>query len=153
MPAAIVSDGELFVSQTVKIILLIILLGSIAFNVVRFIRREDRKKRITNVIAIGLIATLFVFVLMIFIKERDLYVNAQYTIGTTTGDCNAFMLGKGLGFEYTVDGITYHNCNTYHPVPRDSIVVEGGTYRVRYSAKYPAKGRMDFRIIATKAKQ
>lgn len=146
MLLSIVSDGELFVSQTVKAILIVILLSSIGFNVFRYLKREDKKGRYTNIIAIALILFVTVIVVGAFIKERDLYKNPSYTTGTTVGEGSIFLLGPAVEFEYVVDGVTYKNKNTFHPVPKDSIVAEGGTYQVRYSKKYPKKGRLDFRI-------
>ncbi|MEZ5042120.1 MAG: hypothetical protein R2828_19640 [Saprospiraceae bacterium] len=66
--------------------------------------------------------------------------------GTTIGFCEAFAKGKAISFEYQVDWRSYGNCNTYHPILVESTAVPGGKYYVRYSERYPEKGRMDFNI-------
>jgi hypothetical protein len=62
------------------------------------------------------------------------------------GYCEVFARGQGIEFEYEVNGQKFRNCNTFHPVSKDSIIVPGGKYQVRYSAKFPGAGRMNFRL-------
>ncbi|MBI5914084.1 MAG: hypothetical protein HY842_01810, partial [Bacteroidetes bacterium] len=76
--------------------------------------------------------------------EDGLLRSPKYTVGVTTGNCSAFAKGNAIEFEYEVAGKKYRNCNTFHPIPIDSIMAPGGKYLVRYSEKYPGKGRIDF---------
>jgi hypothetical protein len=98
---------------------------------------------------INLIILLFLFLLFFFvgkeyIVEGAMLRNPQYVKGTTIGYCSVFALGKGIEFEYEINGKKFRNCNTFYPVTKDSIKVPGGEYRVRFAQKFPDNGRMDF---------
>lgn len=140
----IVTDEQLLTSQIVKTILLCIIGGGIIYNLIRIFRTKDNARRIIN----SLILVLLVVVAFIAAKqyrlESSLMNDPHYVQGTTVGNCSVFGLGSGIEFEYEVNGQTYHECNTYYPVSRDSILVPGGKYMVRYSEKFPDKGRMNF---------
>ncbi|MFB6306237.1 MAG: hypothetical protein ABEH43_04495 [Flavobacteriales bacterium] len=49
-----------------------------------------------------------------------------------------------MKFKYKTGGEQYKNCNTFHPVPKDSIPVPDGKFKVVYSKKYPSEGKMIF---------
>ena len=80
--------------------------------------------------------------------KQLLLKNPEYVQGTTVGYCDVFARGQGIEFEYEVNGQKFRNCNTFHPVSKDSIIVPGGKYQVRYSVKFPGLGRMNFRLKA-----
>ena len=79
--------------------------------------------------------------------EGHLLNHEEYTIGTTLAVCQVFAKGAGIEFSYEVGGVKYQNCNTYHPFKREQIILSGGEYYVRFSKKYPDKGRMDFKRL------
>ncbi|MCC7233508.1 MAG: hypothetical protein IT242_11235 [Bacteroidia bacterium] len=144
----IVNNEELLTSQIVKSILLILLITGIVFNVLRIIRTGSNTRKIINAGILSLLIVIIVFVFREFRVEAALLKYPEYVTGTTTGTCSVFARGQGIEFEYEINGQTYRNCNTYYPVSKDSIVVPGGKYQVRYTNKFPDKGRMDFRIHA-----
>ncbi|MCC7401900.1 MAG: hypothetical protein IT214_10500 [Chitinophagaceae bacterium] len=141
----IVTDDELFISQVVKSILMIILAGGIIFNLFRVIRASSAKKRIISVTITALLVFLILFVIKEYRIEAALLKNPVYVQGTTLGYCSVFAKGQGIEFEYELDGVKYHSCNTFYPVPKDSIVVPGGKYRVRCAEKFKSEGRMIFK--------
>lgn len=140
----IVTDDELMVSQVVKGILITILLAGIIFNFFALSKViSTRRKIINGVLGIALLFAIFLAVKQ-FRIEQELLEHPVYAIGITTGYCQVFARGKGIEFEYQVDGKKYRNCNSFYPAPKDRIVVPGGKYLVRYSPKFQSAGRMDF---------
>lgn len=141
----IVTDEELLTSQIIKTILLILLAAGIPYNFYRVLRSPSGKRRIINgAIFIFLSVALF-FVFREYRVEEALLKKPEYVTGTTLGYCEVFAKGRGIEFEYEAGGRKYRNCNTYHPVSKDSILVPGGKYQVRFSKKFAGKGRMNFR--------
>jgi hypothetical protein len=139
-----VTDLELLASQAVKAILLALLLFGVGLNLLKAWKEiGTRTKIIRAVIAIALF-TLAITVARRIQIEGSLLSSNEYTIGTTLGFCQVFAKGKGIEFEYEIAGKKYKNCNTYHPISIESIVVPDGKYYVRYSARFPEKGRIDF---------
>jgi len=140
----IVTDEELLTSEIVKTILLLILAGGIIFNLFRIVRAETNRKKLINLI---LFIFLFIAIVIVFKQyrlEAALLRSPEYVPGTTIGYCSVFAEGQGIEFEYEVNGRKFLNCDTFHPISKDSIIVPGGKYMVRYSKKFPDKGRMDF---------
>lgn len=140
----IVTDEELLASEVVKTILLILIVVGIIYNLIRLTRSGTKSRK-----AIHLIILLCLFVLVFFVGKEYLVEGAmlrspQYVKGTTIGYCSVFALGRGIEFEYEVNGKKYRICNNFYPVAKDSIKVPGGEYSVRYSQSFPDKGRMDF---------
>ena len=140
----IVTDEELLASEVVKTILLILIVVGIIYNLIRLTRSGTKSRK-----AIHLIILLCLFVLVFFVGkeymvEGAMLRNPQYVKGTTIGYCSVFALGRGIEFEYEVNGKKYRICNNFYPVAKDSIKVPGGEYSVRYSQSFPDKGRMDF---------
>lgn len=142
----IVTDEELLTSQIIKTIVLCLAGGGIIYNVIKIIRSDSGKKKAINSIILVILSVAIFLVLKEYRVEAALLKNPQYTVGTTVGNCEVFARGRGIEFEYEVDGQKYRNCNTYHPVSKDSILVPGGKYQVRYSKKFPGSGRMNFRL-------
>lgn len=141
----IVTDEELLTSQIVKSILLIILIAGIINNIFVIKRTGSKTVKTINLIILPFLLSLFFFVLKEFRLEASLLKQASYVPGVTIGYCNDFARGEGIEFEYFVNGQKIRNCDSFHPVSKDSLVVPGGTYRVRFTAKFPDLGRMDFR--------
>ena len=140
----IVTDEELLVSEVVKTILLILVVVGIVYNLIRLFKNGKKNRKILNfIILLFLIGSVF-FVGKEYLVEGSMLRNPQYVKGTTIGYCSVFALGKGIEFEYEINGKKFRNCNTFYPVAKDSIKVPGGEYSVRYSQSFPEKGRMDF---------
>lgn len=144
----IVTDDELLTSQIVKTILLCIIGAGIFYNLVKIINTESKVKKIINSIIFTILSFAIIFVIKEYRIESALLNKPEYVSGTTIGFCNVYAKGQGIEFEYEVNGRKFHNCNTFHPVSKDSIVVPGGKYQVRYSRKFPGSGRMDFSLKA-----
>lgn len=140
----IVTDDELLTSQVVKGILLCLVAGGVIYNLFKIIRSESKIKRIINSVFFIILSVAIVLIFNQFRIEGALLKSPEYVQGKTIRYCNVFALGQGVEFEYEVNGQTYINCNTFHPVPKDSILVPGGIFMVRFSQKYPGEGRMDF---------
>lgn len=139
-----VSDYELLTAQAVKIIFVILLFFGIGYNLLRAYRSGTWPERLLRMgFAVCFLAIVLPVIQWIRI-ESSLLREPRYAVGVTTGFCDAFARGKGIEFEYEAGEEVYRKCNTFHPLPIDSIVVPGGRYVVRYSEKYPEKGRMDF---------
>jgi len=141
----IVTDNELIVSEVVKTILLVIITGAIIFNAIRLIRNNTLRKRALNIVMAMLFGGAWVYVFGEFRIEADLLRHPVYVKGTTTGYCKVFARGTGIEFEYELDGKKYRACNSFYPVPKDSIQVPGGIYMVRCSERVKDKGRMVFK--------
>lgn len=150
MLLSVVTDDELFASQIVKTIFIIILSIGIFFNLIRFFKNKVRSKKIINIIGLLILSTVVAHVIRIHRQDGSLLHDALFTTGTTLSYCSEFSLGAGVEFEYEVDGKKFRNCNTFHPVARESITVPNGKYLVRYSPKYPDHGRMNFLMNAEK---
>jgi len=140
----IVTDDELLTSQVVKGILLCLVAVGIVYNFLRIIRTGPAKRKIINSVFFIILSLAIVLIFNQYRIEDALLKDSKYVPGKTIRFCNVFALGQGVLFEYEVNGQTYRCCNTFHPVPVDSIPVPGGVFMVRYSLKFPAKGRMDF---------
>lgn len=143
-----VTDQELLAAQVVKVIFaLLILLGTaIQFRQAwRMGRGSQRMFRILLVIVLS--ALLIPLVRWIHI-DNSLLLDPAYTVGTTNGLCVEFARGKGISFQYQVDGLEYSHCQSFHPIPIDSIIISGGKYYVRYSPQFPDKGRIQFKNLA-----
>ncbi len=142
LPAEI--GHELLAAQAVKIIFVFLLLFAIGYNALQAYRAASWGGRLLRMgFALCFLAIAMPAIRWIMIED-SLLRKPRYVVGTTTGYCEAFARGKAIAFEYEVKGVVYRNCNAYHPIPADSIVVPGGRYYVRYSEKYPEWGRIDF---------
>lgn len=140
----IVSDEQLLTSQIVKTVLLCLVGLGIVFNLFRIVRNKEKVKRIINGFLLLILIGVAYFAIKEYRLEASLLKQPKYAEGTTLGPCSVAGLGQGIEFEYEVNGMTIHGCSTYYPVSRDSIVVPGGRYMVRYSDKFIEEGRMDF---------
>ncbi|MBS1926321.1 MAG: hypothetical protein JST57_09985 [Bacteroidetes bacterium] len=140
----IVTDDQLLASQIVKTILLLVISGGILFNIYRLVKFVSKRKRAINLSILIILCLALIFVVRVYLIEFALLKSPVYVTGTTIGNCNVFAEGRGIEFEYEVNGKKYRNCNTFHPVSPDSIKVPGGRYWVRASNRFPDKGRMDF---------
>ncbi|MBV6479190.1 MAG: hypothetical protein HGGPFJEG_01951 [Ignavibacteria bacterium] len=140
----IVTDDQLLTSQIVKTILLVIILAGIIHNLYRIFRKGTKGKKIINLILLLLLIIVMGIVIRQYLIEASLLKSSLYITGTTIGYCNVFAEGPGIEFEYEIDGQKYINCNTYHPISKDSIKVPGGKYFVRYSNEFQDQGRIDF---------
>ncbi len=131
-------------SQAVKFILLALLLFGVGLNLFNaWKEKRGRRKAVRGVIAVVLFALAIIVIERIQV-EGSLLGSSEYAIGTTIGHCQVFAKGKGIEFEYEVGGKKYKNCNTFHPIAINNIIVPNGKYYVRYSENYPEKGRIDF---------
>ena len=106
---------------------------------------SPKSRKDINVIVLLFLSVLFFFVGKEFLLELALLRESEHVTGTTTGYGPVFGLGKGIKFEYEVNGEKFVNCNTYYPISKDSIKVPAGKYSVRVAKKFPEKGRMDFK--------
>ncbi len=140
-----VTDLELLAGQAVKGLLALLFVFGVFFNLVKLLKEPGNGKR--KVLRGSLVLCFFLLVIPLvrwILIEDSLLRKPAYVIGVTLDTCEVFARGQGILFEYEVAGRKYRNCNTYHPVRLKDIVVPGGHYEVRYSPKYPGKGRMDF---------
>ena len=148
MLLSIVTDEELLTSQIVKSILLIIVALGIIYNLYRLFRKEPSKRKMINIVLFALLSVVIVFVYKAYRVETALLKDPEYVPGITLGYCSVFALGIGIEFEYEVNGEKFRCCNTFHPISKDSIIVPGQKYIVRYSDKFPDAGRMNFKMRA-----
>lgn len=139
-----VTDLELMTAQTVKLIFIVILISGGLLNLYKAVKTSKQKVRVWRIIAATALFLFSIPVFRLYDIEGNLLKKAKYTPGLTLGYCQAFAKGKAIEFKYEVAGITYRNCNTFHPLSIDSISVPNGKYYVRYSEKYLEKGCMDF---------
>ena len=142
----IVTDEELLTSQIVKTILLILTVAGIIYNLFRIVRTTSKSRRIINSAFFIFLFVVLIFVFKEYRVEAALLKKPEYIQGTTVGYCTVFARGQGIEFEYEVNGQKFRTCNTFHPVSKDSIIVPGGKYQVRYANKFPGKGRMNFML-------
>lgn len=141
----IVTDDELLTSQVVKFILMVILTVALVWNAVGLFRTSTIVRRLLNLFLLVFFGAAFFIVFQQFIVDRAMFQAAEYVQGTTKGYCNVFAKGKGIAFEYQVEGKTYKGCSIFYPMKEDSIQVPGGRYKVRYSKQFAARGRMIFK--------
>ncbi len=141
----IVTDEELLTSQIIKTIVLCLAGAGIIYNLIKIFRTDSGKKRAINSIIFSILSVAIFLVIKEYRVEAALLSKPEYVQGTTIGYCNVFARGQGIEFEYELNGQKFRNCNTFHPISKGSIVVPGGMYQVRYSAKFPGSGRMNFR--------
>ncbi len=139
-----VTDLELLAAQTVKFILLALLGFGAGLNLYKAWKESGAKKKVLRSV-IAIVFLILSIPLFRWIQiEGSLLSSHEYAIGITIGYCQVFAKGKAIEFEYEVGGKKYRNCNTYHPIPIENIIVPNGKYDVRYADKYPEKGRIDF---------
>jgi len=140
-----VTDLELLASQVVKVSAIVILVTGAVINIVKSLRGRSAKYNIGRIaMSIVFLFVSYLILQWVFI-EGSLLNSDQYVIGTTIGLCHVYVRGQGIEFEYQVDGQTYRNCNTSHPIPIGEVDAVGGKYYVRFSLDYPDCGRIDFR--------
>ncbi|MCF8451859.1 MAG: hypothetical protein K9G42_01575 [Pedobacter sp.] len=142
----IVTDEELLTSQIVKSILLINIALGIMYNLYRLFGKESTKRKMINFALFALLSVTIILVYRVYRIEAALLNNSNYVSGITLGYCSVFALGTGIEFEYEVNGQKFSCCNTFHPISKDSIVAIGGKYSVRFSKKFPERGRMNFKM-------
>lgn len=141
----IVTDEELIASEVVKTILLILIAVGIVYNLTRIIRSVSKSRKMINLTILLVLCILIFFIGREYLVELALLRNSEYVKGRTVGYCSVFALGRGIAFEYEVNGRKFRNCNTFYPVSKDSIKVPGGEYGVRLTKQFPGRGRMDFK--------
>ncbi len=141
----IVSDNELLISQIVKSILILVLAVGFTYNFYRLIKATTVKRKSFLTLILLALASILFLVIKQFRLEAAILNHPKYTEGVTVGFCNVFARGQGIEFEYMINGIKYRCCNTFYPIPKDSIIVPGGRYKVRYSDNYKGEGRMIFK--------
>jgi hypothetical protein len=134
-----VTDNELLIGEFFGILLM--LTGAAVFfsQFVSLIKSETKEKKevIPYIIAgIGIIGLGFYF----YDIEHNLRTESIYVNGVTIGFCSRGENGRGIEFEYYVNGIRYTNCNSY----KRDVLVPGGKYLVRVSFKHPDIGRIDY---------
>lgn len=139
-----VTDLELLAGQAVKFILLALLCFGCGLNIYLIRKENSGKRKIIRVVIITMFIALSLPLVQGIQIDGSLLRASKYATGTTLGYCQVFAKGKGIAFEYEVDGKQYQNCNTYHPVSIENIIIPGGKYDVRYSKRFPEKGRIDF---------
>jgi hypothetical protein len=114
-------------------------------SIVMFFEMKSQKtrKQILGKLPYVLIGLLFCGVgIYIYLLEYNILTNYQYVEGTTIGYCNPGESGRGIEFEYILNGQRYTNCNTYNAI--NKIKVPGGKFKVRVSEFAPSIGRIDF---------
>jgi hypothetical protein len=134
-----VTDNELLMGELFGILL--ILIGVVIFfsQLVGLIKSETKEKKetIPYIIAgIGIIG----FGVYFYDIEHNLRTESIYVSGVTIGFCHQGENGRGIEFEYYVNGVRYTNCNHY----KRDVQVPGGKYLVRVSFKHPDIGRIDY---------
>jgi hypothetical protein len=139
-----VTTDELGASVAVQSLIILLLASFTLRNLVKLARGGEGNRSCRRVSTTVVLAVLLVPMARTYNLEIRLLLAPQYATGTTLGFCQAFARGKGIEFQYEVDGASYTNCSTFHPRKIDEIKVPKGRYRVRYSQQYPGKGRMDF---------
>ena len=139
-----VTNLELLAGQVVKILATLALLTGAVISLIKAFRAKSVISKIGRIAIAGCLLFLATMVIKWLIIEGDLLRSKEYTIGTTMSLCQVFVRGEGIEFEYSVGGEIYRNCNTSHPIPISEITVPNGQYSVRYSTRFPDKGRMDF---------
>lgn len=140
-----VSDEQLLTSQIVTTVFLCLLTAGILYNLYRVFRTKETVRRVISACIVVTLGIVAYFVVGEYEAQASLLKEARYTPGKTIGYCDVTGLGRGIRFEYSVNGTVYRLCNTVHPVPIDSVTVPGGLYMVRYSEHDPGNGRIDFR--------
>lgn len=143
--ASSVTNQELGADVAVQSLVILLLAGFAARNIVKLLKDKEKNRRCRRAAAALVMILLLIPMIRFFDIEIRLLLAPQYATGTTLGFCQVFIRGRGIEFRYEVDGITYTNCDTFHPLTAEEIDVPQGLYAVRYSRKHPEKGRMDFR--------
>jgi len=139
-----VTTDELGASVAVQSLIILLLASFTLRNLAKLAKGGKGGRSVRRISATVALSLLLVPMTRSYNVEIRLLLAPTYTTGATSGFCQAFARGKGIEFQYEVDGVTYTNCSTFHPLTVDEIKVPQGHYRVRYSERYPAKGRMDF---------
>lgn len=140
-----VSDEQLLTSQIVTTVFLCLLAIAIGYNLYKAVRSKETIRRVISACIVVVLGIVAYFTIQEYGVQSSLLSDAGFAPGKTLGYCDVTGLGKGVLFEYEVQGRVYQNCNTVHPFPIDSVVVPSGIYLVRYSKDNPGDGRMDFR--------
>ncbi len=143
--ASSVTNPELGAAVVVQGLVIILLMSFALRNIVKLLKDGEKNRRGRRGAAVLVLLSLLIPMVRFFDIEIRLLLAPQYSAGTTLGFCQVFARGRGIEFRYEADGVTYTNCNTFHPLTAGEIDVPQGLYGVRYSRKHPEKGRMDFR--------
>lgn len=141
-----VTDPQLLATKYVTLILLLLIVGGFFSNLLRLFRAFNYRTRLRRALYCIVLFSLIFPVYKTYQEESTLLDSDKFVPGTTMGFCSEFMLGSGVEFTYTVDSVTFTNCNTFHPIPKDSLTVPNGKYLVRYSDRYPERGRINLKM-------
>jgi hypothetical protein len=134
-----VTDNELLTGELFGILLILTGVAIFFGQIVNFIRSDTKEKKETiPYISAG--AGIIGLGVYFYDIEHNLRTESVYVNGVTIGFCNRGENGRGIEFEYYVNGVRYTNCNSYS---RD-VLVPGGKYLVRVSSKHPDIGRIDY---------
>ncbi|MBI3141685.1 MAG: hypothetical protein HYZ16_02535 [Bacteroidetes bacterium] len=138
------TDLELVAGQFVKIALSVLFVFGLIFNLIKSIKAISPKTRMVRLGLMVLFGLLAWPMIKYAIMDGYLWLEPVFAQGRTIGHCEQALRGKALAYEYEIEGKTYRGCQTYHPISLSEIQVEGGHYWVRYSPKYPWRGKIYF---------
>lgn len=144
LPPVELTDLELVAGQFVKIALSVVFLFGVIFNLIKIVKITSPKTRMLRLGLVILFSLLAWPMIKYAIMDGYLWLEPGFAEGHTTGTCEQALRGKALAYEYEVGGQTYKRCQTYHPMALSEIQAEGGVYWVRYSPKYPWRGKIYF---------
>jgi hypothetical protein len=111
---------------------------------------NDYKNGKEGSIAIGSAIFTGLFSLFVFygiVTQSLLIFYAINVEGRTVNKCKSGKFGRGVEFEYYINGKRYINCNT---IPSNwQIKIPDGLFQVRVSELNPQEGRLDFEAPLT----
>lgn len=143
MLLSIVSDEELLASIVAGGLALIAATGGIFLNIYHLVKRSRQQNKFVRLFFLVFFILVIYFLFPFWQENYALYEKPVYVKGKVIGYCHT-AFGEGVLFQYEWNGVTYQNCNTFFPLPKDSVEI-GKTYQVRCAVGYPSKGRIYLR--------
>jgi len=140
-PLVIVTNEQLVISIITGCVISIVALGGIVFNLYNLFKANYQRNKFIRLFFIVFFIVVLYFSITETAKNYFFYNNYIEVEGKIIDFCRTEKNEEGVLFEYEVMGKTYHNCNVYFPVPKDSIDRQK-IYIVRVNKLHPADGRI-----------
>lgn len=140
-PLVIVTNEQLVISIITGSVISIAALAGIVFNLYNLFKVNYQRNKFIRLIFIVFFMVVLYFSIRETAKNYFFYNNYIEAEGKIIDFCRTEKNEEGVLFEYEVMGMTYHNCNVYFPIPKDSIDIQK-KYIVRVNKLHPADGRI-----------
>ncbi len=139
----IVTDEQLLVSIIAGTTIIMAAIFGIFLNVYNLTKKNKQRNKAVRIVLLAIFIGIIILLFPEVRSNYSLYKNNKTISGKVIGFCKTSRGDDAVSFEYSVDGKTYNNCNSYFPFPKDSIKINS-SYPIRVDVTHPESGRIVF---------